>query len=120
MHISPQAVDIRACDKYGVANVCPAGDGEHDVFGRQWEQRMEVMRDSMIYFRNHPSILFWEAGNSGIVATQMVQMVELRKKWDPSGGRVAGCRSLRDPGAIAAAEYFGMMLGRPDGDDRPL
>jgi beta-galactosidase len=117
MHISPQAVDIRACDKYGVANVCPAGDGEHDVFGRQWEQRMEVMRDSMIYFRNHPSILFWEAGNSGIVATQMVQMVELRKKWDPSGGRVAGCRSLRDPGAIAAAEYFGMMLGRPDGDD---
>jgi len=117
MHISPQAVDIRACDKYGIANVCPAGDGEHDVFDRQWEQRMEVMRDSMIYFRNHPSILFWEAGNSGIVATQMQQMVELRQKWDPSGGRVVGCRSLRDPGAVAAAEYYGMMLGRPDSDE---
>jgi beta-galactosidase len=28
-----------------------------------------------------------------------------------------GCRSLRDPGAITAAEYFGMMLGRPDSDE---
>jgi beta-galactosidase len=117
MHISPQAVDIRACDKLGIANVCPAGDGEHDVFDRQWDQRLEVMRDSMIYFRNHPSILFWEAGNSGIVAPQMAQMVALRKRWDPNGGRVIGCRSLRDPGAIAVAEYFGMMLGRPSGDD---
>jgi beta-galactosidase len=117
MHISPQAVDIRSCDKYGIANVCPAGDGEHDVTGRQWDQRVEVMRDSMIYFRNHPSILFWEAGNSAVVAAQMAQMVDLRKKWDPSGGRVIGCRTLKDPGAIAVAEYFGMMLGRPDGDD---
>ena len=25
---------------------------------------MEVMRDSIIYFRNSPSILFWEAGNT--------------------------------------------------------
>jgi beta-galactosidase len=116
MHISPQRVDVTSCDKFGIANVCPAGDGEHDVFGRQWEQRTEVMRDSMIYFRNHPSILFWEAGNSGIVADQMQQMVELRKKWDPSGGRVMGCRSLRDPGAVAATEYYGVMLGGPYSD----
>jgi len=124
MHISPQRVDVTSCDKYGIANVCPAGDGEHDVFDRQWEQRMEVMRDSMIYFRNHPSILFWEAGNSGIIATQMQQMVALRKKWDPSGGRVIGCRSLRDAGAIAATEYFGVMLGGPytaqDRDKAPM
>jgi len=116
MHISPQRVDVTSCDKYGIADVCPAGDGEHDVFGRQWEQRVEVMRDSMIYFRNHPSILFWEAGNSGIVSTQMVQMVELRKQYDPNGGRVAGCRSLRDPGAVAATEYYGVMLGGPYSD----
>jgi len=116
MHISPQRVDVTSCDKFGIAEVCPAGDGEHDVFDRQWEQRMEVMRDSMIYFRNHPSILFWEAGNSGIIATQMQQMVDLRKKWDPWGGRVTGCRSLRDLGAVAATEYFGVMLGGPYSD----
>jgi hypothetical protein len=54
--------------------VCPAGDKEGDpaldnrlspeAAARQWEQRAEVMRDSMIYFRNDPSILFWEAGNN--------------------------------------------------------
>ena len=32
--------------------------------GRQWDQRLEVMRDAMIYYRNNPSILFWEAGNT--------------------------------------------------------
>jgi len=124
MHISPQRVDVTSCDKYGIGIVCPAGDGEHDVFDRQWEQRMEVMRDAMIYFRNNPSVLFWEAGNSAVVAEQMQQMVALRKKWDPNGGRAAGCRSLRDPGAVAAAEYFGVMLGGPytdqDRDQAPM
>ena len=38
---------------------------------RQWEQRVEVMRDSMIYFRNSPSIFFWEAGNTVVTAEQM-------------------------------------------------
>ena len=31
MHISPQAVDVRACDKAGIVEVCPAGDKEKDV-----------------------------------------------------------------------------------------
>ncbi|HVT90672.1 MAG TPA: DUF4982 domain-containing protein [Tepidisphaeraceae bacterium] len=117
MHISPTRVDVTSCDKYGIVNVCPAGDGEHETFDRQWDQRMEVMRDSIIYFRNNPSILFWEAGNAAINAAHMQQMVELRKELDPNGGRVMGCRSLRDPGAIAAAEFFGMMLGRPNSDE---
>jgi beta-galactosidase len=54
----------------------------------------------------------------------MQQMVDLRKKWDPSGGRVMGCRSLRDAGAVAATEYFGVMLGGPyttqDRDHAPM
>jgi beta-galactosidase len=43
----------------------------------------------------------------------MVAMVDLRKKWDPSGGRAMGCRSLSRPDVIAASEYVGTMLGRP-------
>jgi beta-galactosidase len=117
MHVSPTRADVAACDKYGIANVCPAGDGEHETFDRQWDQRVEVMRDSMIYFRNNPSVLFWEAGNNGINAAHMQEMVATRRKWDPSGGRVVGCRSLRDPGAVAAAEYFGVMLGGPYSDE---
>jgi beta-galactosidase len=113
MHISPTRADVASCDRYGIAIVCPAGDGEHETFDRQWDQRVEVMRDSMIYYRNNPSVFFWEAGNNGINAAHMQEMVETRRKWDPSGGRVVGCRSLRDPGAVTAAEYFGVMLGGP-------
>lgn len=116
MHISPQAVDVRACDKAGIVDVCPAGDKEHDAQGRQWEQRMEVMRDSMIYFRNSPSILFWEAGNTVISAEHMTQMVDLRKQYDPNGGRVIGCRGDANNAANAAitpiAEYYGVMMAQ--------
>ena len=40
---------------YGIVEICPAGDKERE-HGRQWDQRVEVMRDSIIYFRNNPSI----------------------------------------------------------------
>jgi beta-galactosidase len=110
MHIAPQAVDVRACDRAGIVQICPAGDKEGDARGRQWEQRVEVMRDSIIYYRNNPSILFWEAGNSGVTAEHMQQMVDLRKEWDPRGGRAMGCRTLNDPRATKIAEYFGVMF----------
>jgi beta-galactosidase len=112
MHISPQAVDVRACDQAGIVEVCPAGDKEKDATGRQWEQRVEVMRDAMIYFRNSPSILFWEAGNNAITPEHLRQMVDLRKQWDPTGGRALGCRTLNDPAATTIAEYFGVMIGQ--------
>src|SRR5262249_58700064 len=64
LHIAPQPADVRACDRAGIIQICPAGDKEKDVTGRQWEQRKEVMRDTIVYFRNSPSVLFWEAGNN--------------------------------------------------------
>ena len=112
MHIAPKPQDVRACDKYGIVQICPAGDKEKDVQGRQWEQRLEVMRDTMIYYRNTPSILMWEAGNNGITADHLKQMVELRNQWDPSGGRAMGCRTLNDPETTKIAEYFGVMIGQ--------
>jgi beta-galactosidase len=112
MHIAPQAVDVRACDKTGIIQICPAGDKEKDVSGRQWEQRLEVMRDTMIYFRNSPSILFWEAGNNSITPEHLQQMVDLRKEWDPNGGRVMGCRTLNDAASTPIAEWFGVMIGQ--------
>ena len=127
MHVAPQAADVRACDKTGIIQICPAGDKEGDpvldkrlkpeVATRQWEQRMEVMRDTMIYFRNAPSILFWEAGNNGVTTEHMKQMVELRKQWDPNGGRAMGCRTLNEPSATPVAEYFGVMIGQDDQKD---
>jgi beta-galactosidase len=116
MHISPQAVDVRAFDKAGIVQVCPAGDKEKDATGRQWEQRVEVMRDSIIYFRNHPSILFWEAGNQVVTPEHMQEMVDLRKQYDPNGGRAMGTRHGDNSAAAAAitpiAEYYGVMIGQ--------
>lgn len=126
MHISPQAADVRACDHFGIVQVCPAGDREFDpvndtrlkpeVAVRQWEQRLEVMRATMIYFRNSPSILFWEAGNQVVTVPHMEEMVALRKKWDPNGGRVMGTRHGDDNAAATAitpvSEYYGVMIGQ--------
>jgi beta-galactosidase len=95
-----------------VVEICPAGDKEKDALGRQWDQRLEVMRDSMIYFRNAPGILFWEAGNNSITTEHLQQMVDLRKEWDPNGGRAMGCRTLNERGATSIAEYFGVMIGQ--------
>ena len=116
MHVSPQKADADAMCRYGIIQACPAGDKEKDVTGRQWDQRVEVMRNSIIYFRNNPSILFWEAGNTPVSPEQMQQMVDLRKQWDASGGRAMGARGNSD-NAINTAntpvqEYYGVMIGQ--------
>jgi beta-galactosidase len=122
MHVAPQPADVSACDRYGIVEVCPAGDKERQVGGRQWDQRVEVMRDSMILYRNNPSILFWEAGNTIVTPEQMVQMVDLRKQWDPNGGRVMGTRDNDLPEAnkalTAASEYYGVMIGQAPQTDK--
>ncbi len=112
MHITPQRSDVSALDKYGIIEVAPAGDKEKEADGRQWEQRKEVMCASLIYFRNSPSIFFWEAGNSGISGVHMKEMLDLRKEWDPNGMRSMGCRTLNDSTATPYAEYFGVMIGQ--------
>jgi beta-galactosidase len=134
MHISPQAVDVRACDKAGIVEVCPAGDKESDpvlnprlqpdAATRQWEQRVEVMCDAMIYFRNNPSILFWEAGGTVITTNHMQQMVALRKQWDPNGGRVIGTRGNDvadlNNALTPLSEFYGVMISQDPRSDAIL
>ena len=116
MHVSPTRTDADALCRQGIIQVCPAGDKERDAVGRQWDQRIEVMRDTIIYFRNNPSILFWEAGNTVVTPEHMTQMVALKKQWDPEGGRVMGSRGNGDDAANTAttpiAEYYGVMIGQ--------
>ncbi len=122
MHVAPQRADVAACDRLGVVEVCPAGDKERLVTGRQWDQRAEVMRDTMIFYRNSPSIFFWEAGNTIVTPEQMVQMVALRKELDPHGGRVMGTRDNDLPKENKAltpmSEYFGVMIGQAPQTDQ--
>jgi beta-galactosidase len=121
MHVSPQKVDADSYTRYGIVQVCPAGDKEHDATGRQWDQRVEAMRNTIIYFRNNPGILFWEAGNTVISPAHMQQMVDLRKQVDPDGGRAMGTRGDSNNPANSAitpiAEYYGVMIGQDKGTD---
>jgi beta-galactosidase len=122
MHVAPQRPDVEACDRLGIVQVCPAGDKEREATGRQWDQRVEAMRDAMIFYRNSPSIFFWEAGNTIIAPEQMNQMVELRKQLDPHGGRVVGSRDNDEADANRAltplSEYYGVMIGQAPQTDR--
>lgn len=107
MHVTPWKQDVESCDRVGLMQAVPAGDSERDVDGRRWEQRVEVMRDAIIYNRNNPSVLFWETGNKGVSEEHMRQMRELRDRYDPHGGRAAGSREMLNS---RVAEYGGEML----------
>lgn len=107
MHATPWKQDVESCDRVGLIQTMPAGDAEKDREGRQWEQRVELMRDAIIYNRNNPSILFYECGNKAISREHMIEMKAVRDKYDPFGGRAIGSREMLD---IREAEYGGEML----------
>ena len=107
MHATPWKQDVESCDRVGLIQAMPAGDAEKDREGRQWEQRVELMRDAIIYNRNNPSILFYECGNKAISREHLIEMKAVRDKYDPFGGRAIGSREMLD---IREAEYGGEML----------
>lgn len=107
IHATPWKQDVESCDRVGLIQAMPAGDAEKDREGRQWEQRVELMRDAIIYNRNNPSILFYECGNKAISREHMIEMKAVRDKYDPFGGRAIGSREMLD---IREAEYGGEML----------
>ena len=107
MHVTPWKQDIESCDRVGLIQAMPAGDAEKDVEGPRWSQRMELMRDAIIYNRNNPSILFYESGNESISREHMLEMKTIRDEFDPQGGRAIGSREMLD---IDEAEYGGEML----------
>ena len=107
MHVTPWKQDVESLDRVGLMESLPAGDAEGDVKGRRWDQRLEVMRDAIIYDRNDPSVVFYEAGNSPVTEAHMQQMKDLRDAWDPHGGRAAGSRNMQ---GSKVAEYGGEML----------
>lgn len=117
MHITPSKQDVESCDRVGLIQAMPAGDAEGDVTGRRWQQRVELMRDAIIYNRNNPSILFYEGGNENISEQHMQELKYLRDKYDPFGGRAAGCREMLDS---EVAEYGGEMLYINKSADIPM
>jgi beta-galactosidase len=117
MHTAPWKQDVESCDRVGLMQMMPAGDSERDADGRRWEQRVELMRDAIIYYRNNPSIVFYESGNKGVSEEHMRQMKALRDQYDPHGGRAAGSREMLNS---KVAEYGGEMLYINKSAGKPL
>lgn len=114
MHVAPKPFEVRSSDRYGVAVVVPAGDKEGvGLGGREWSQRVEAMRDAMIYFRNSPSVVFWETGNSAVgSAANANEMAALRDAIDPYGMRFIGARSTQAADQLDYDyNYAGTMYG---------
>lgn len=120
MHTAPWKQDVESLDRIGLMQALPAGDSEADVTGRRWEQRMEAMRDALIYFRNNPSVLMVEAGNRGVSAEHMAEVRALRDRFDPHGGRAAGSREMLSKALQDVAEYGGEMLYVNKSARRPM
>ena len=117
MHITPWKQDVESCDRVGLIQMMPAGDAESDAKGRQWAQRVELMRDAIIYNRNNPSVVFYEGGNEAISEAHMQELKDLRDKYDPHGGRYVGAREMLDS---EVAEYGGEMLYINKSADQPM
>jgi len=114
MHVSPARHMVESADRLGMVMVVPAGNAEGDMCTDRpeclvrWAQRLAVMRDSTIYFRNNPSVFFYEGSNSGLTEQHMADILAVRRLWDPNGGRLSGCRTV-DPVNVPSEEYGSSM-----------
>lgn len=117
MHITPWKQDVESCDRVGLMQAMPAGDAEKDAKGLQWNQRINVMRDAIVYNRNNPSIIFYESGNNGISEVHMTEMKRIRDQYDPHGGRAIGSRNMMDSKVV---EYGGEMLYTNKSATKPM
>ena len=77
------------------------------------------MQNVTIYYRNNPSVAFYEGCNSPLTQQQMLDMRAVRDKWDPNGGRFAGARGT-DTVATPAYEYGSPMDGTGRSTTIPL
>lgn len=104
-HTMPSPQDVTSCDRVGLPQIIPGADRENDSFGREWDLRKEIMRDTIIYCRNSPSIILWEAANNVITKEHNQEMIALRDQWDPHGYR----RSMG--GRSESPEWVSWMYG---------
>jgi beta-galactosidase len=103
LHIMPSPQDIAACDRQGVPQMMIGADREADVQGREWEIRSEIMRDVIIYNRNHPSIVFWEGANNTLSTEHRRDLLAHRDRYDNRGYR-------RLLGGRSGGEWSGAMF----------
>ena len=121
MHIAPKPVQVAAADKFGIVMVVPAANNEGDSKESEiWQERLDIMRDVTIYYRNNPSVLFYEGCNQILTNQHMADMKKIRMTWDPFGGRLAGLRSNDNNVTQDVREFSCTMDGASTQTANPL
>ena len=87
-HTAAGPAQIAASDRLGLVVDQPGADGEADTVRAAWQLRTIAFRDTVIYFRNNPSILAWEGGNQKVTREHAKELRGLMDQYDPHGGRV--------------------------------
>ena len=76
-HCAAGRAQIEAGDRLGIIFDQPGVDGESDTRGAAWKLRATAFRDTLIYFRNNPSILIWEGGNQKVTRDHAKELHDL-------------------------------------------
>lgn len=110
-HVPGSPAQVAAADQLGLVTLQPGVDGEHDTKGGAWALRSATFRDTIVYFRNHPSILIWEGGNQKISREHAAELRGLMDKYDPHGQRAYAHRRAD----AITAEFMHVGIGTEGG-----
>lgn len=86
-HTAGAPVQVASADRLGLVTIQPGVDAEGDLEGHSWDVRAAAFRDTIVYYRNHPSILIWEGGNQAVSLPHVQQLREICDRFDPFGKR---------------------------------
>lgn len=133
MHSAPRRVQVDTADKLGVVMVCPATATENDETDpANWVQKVADMRDVCLYFRNNPSVYFWEGNNGDLSATHMQNMMDVTAQFDHgnvditpgrdyrSNTRLIGTRAAGTGSAAAQRQFSSPIESNVRDADRPI
>jgi beta-galactosidase len=110
-HAAAGPAQIAAGDRLGIIALQPGTDGEGEALRSAWELRVQAFRDTLIYFRNSPSILIWEGGNQKLPREKVALLRGLMDRFDPHGGRAYAHRRADQ----VTAEFMDVGIGTEGG-----
>ena len=110
-HCLAGPAQIEACDRLGLGVEQPGVDGESDTRAAAWKLRASAFRDTIVYYRNHPSILIWEGGNQKVTREHAKELRGFMDEYDPHGGRAYAHRRADR----ATAEFMDVGIGTEGG-----
>ncbi len=108
-HSAGSPAEAHLADKYGFATLMPGISGESEDTGEAWNIRISGFRDTVVYYRNHPSIVIWEGGNWGENASNYQNILDTIAMFDPHGNRLMGNR--RADVKLESEKYISIEVG---------